>query len=214
MLRMRANFYNLTKLHALSAAIIVSLCLPALACDRPALISPDAVEIVAPSPRIEWSAVADASHYLIRIESRVPEGRVLWSEEFRTEATFLALPRPLTADKATVRIEMTTVCKDGTQGRVVQRVRVDPRPACRIDIDPVVERREGKPVLVWPVVVRAQSYEVRAHSVTDGKPAQAFETRTTVGSLDRLPAGLWVLAVQPICGAARGESRYITAALP
>ena len=214
MLIMPAALYERHSIRVLPALLLLAACSSSFACDQPRLLAPAEVEISERSPRFEWSAVADASHYLVRIESRVPEGRLLWSEEIRTEFTALVSPRPLTPDRATVRIEVTAVCKDNTQAKALQRLRVDSRQNCRIEGVPLLERREGRSVLVWQAAPQAQTYELRAHSATDGRPVMSIETKRAIGDLGGFPSGLWVLAVQPKCGSARGESRYVTAVLP
>lgn len=211
---MCANSCKLIRLLALPAIIVSILCRPSLACDKPVLIAPAQIEIAEPSPRMEWSAVPDASHYVLRIESRVPEGRLLSSEEFRTSATSLALPRPLTADKATVRVELTAVCKDGTEAKASERVRIDAGLHCRLEGHPVFQSQEGRGRLVWEALAVAQAYEFRAYAAMDGKTGPVQETATAAMDLGKLPAGLWVLAVRPRCGATRGQSRYVTVAIP
>ena len=203
-------------IHRLGPLLVIAgiaLAQSAGACDRPTLISPPQQVIGEASPRLEWSAVADASHFLVRVESRVPEGRLLWREEFRTAATFVVVPRPLTADKATVKLSITAVCTDNTQAETTTRLRIDTGLNCRIDSQPRLEQGEGKPVLTWNALPAAQSYEVRAHSAMDGKPEVRLETTRTAANLEGLARGLWVLAVQPRCGASKGESRYLMAAI-
>lgn len=179
------------------------------ACTKPAMISPAQIEISEASPRIEWTPVADVSHYLVWLESRVPEGRVLMSEEFRTSATYLAPPRPLTSGRATLRIRVTAVCKDNTQATLSTRFRVDASSTCRLAAMPQAESHNGVWRVRWKALQSAQRYEIRVHSGEDGKPVSILESRGTAAELGRLEAGAWLLAVQPECKGLKGASSWL-----
>jgi hypothetical protein len=180
------------------------------ACRAPALIAPAQAEISVASPRFEWSSVSDVRHYLVWLESRVPEGRVLLSEEFQTSATYLIPPRPLTADKATVRLRVTAVCKDDTQAVVSARFRIDADRACSLKTPPVAEQKNGLWNLRWETLSSAQRYEIRVHAADDGKPVFTYESKGTSTKIDRLEPGEWLFAVQPVCKGLKGVTRWVS----
>lgn len=186
------------------------VCLDAQAtCPQPSLVYPAQKEIAEASPRIEWTPVADANRYLVWLESRAPEGRVLLSEEFQTAATYLVPPRPLTAGKATVRIRVTAVCKDDTQAALSARFRIDADSACRLAATPQAELTDGRWKLRWEATPAAQRYEVRVHSPEDGRPVLTRESGRSPSDLGRLEPGAWLLAVQPQCKGLKGASSWV-----
>ncbi len=184
------------------------------ACAKPQLVMPKMQEIADLAPRIEWLPVADAAYYQVALESRVPEGRVLWSQQFRTQETFLLPAHALTADKATLKIRLTAVCNDQQRAETLARVRLNAALACQIPESLQITHRQGQAFLSWQTLPNAQVYQVRAHSAVSGKPELVFEVRTSPLSLEAIPSGLWMLAVQPQCGAANGQSRYRSVLLP
>lgn len=186
------------------------ICLKAqAACTQPSLVSPSQSEIAEASPRFEWTSVADVRHYLVWLESRVPEGRVLLSEEFQTSATYLAPPRPLTTGKATVRIKVTAVCKDNTQAVLSARFRIDPENNCRLAATPQAESNDGLWKVRWEALQSAQRYEIRVHSPEDGKPVLTRESSGTATELGRLEPGIWLLAIQPQCKGLKGANNWL-----
>lgn len=180
------------------------------ACPQPSLVFPAQTEISEASPRIEWTPVANVRHYLVWLESRVPEGRLLLSEEFQTSATYLALPRPLTTGKATVRIKVSAVCKDNTQAVLSARFRIDPDNNCRLAAIPQAESDNGLWKLRWEAFQGAQRYEIRMHSPEDGKPVLVRESSKTTFELGRMDPGVWLLAVQPQCKGLKGANSWLT----
>lgn len=178
-------------------------------CPQPSLVYPPTKEIAEASPRIEWTPVADARHYLVWLESRVPEGKVLMSEEFQTAATYLVPPRALTAGKATVRVKVTAVCKDNTRATLSARFRIDGDSSCRLQKSQQAESNDGVWKLRWDALQSAQRYEIRVHSAVDGKPVLARETSKTFMELGRLEPGTWLLAVQPQCKGLKGANSWL-----
>lgn len=178
-------------------------------CPPPDLVTPAQKEIAEASPRIEWTPVPDASRYLVWLESRVPEGRVLMSEEFQTGATYLVPPRPLTSGKATVRIKVTAVCKDNTQATLSTRFRIDADSTCRLPASLQAESNDGVWKLRWDALQAAQRYEIRVHSIEDGRPVLSRESSKNVIELGRLEPGTWLLAVQPQCKGLKGANSWL-----
>ncbi|OGU24486.1 MAG: hypothetical protein A2580_04335 [Hydrogenophilales bacterium RIFOXYD1_FULL_62_11] len=158
--------------------------------------------------------VGNVHHYLVWLESRVPEGRVLLTEEFQTSTTYLIPPRPLTSGKATVRIRVTAVCNDSTQTAVSARFRIDEDQACRLKVSPIVEPDSGQWKLRWETLPLAQRYEVRAHASEDGKPVFTRESDGAATKVGRLEPGVWMLAVQPVCKGLKGISSWVAVENP
>jgi hypothetical protein len=178
-------------------------------CVAPSLVSPAQIEISEASPRIEWTPVGNASHYLVWLESRIPEGRVLVSEEFKTSATYLIPPRPLTTGKATVRIRVTAVCNDDTQAALSRRFRIDEDSACRLMAAPVAEQDNGQWKMRWSALQAAQRYEIRVHAADDGKPVLTRVSNGTTTMVGRFEPGIWLLAVQPVCKGLKGVNSWV-----
>lgn len=186
------------------------LCLPVHAvCTAPVLVSPLTTEISEASPRFEWKQVSDANHYLVWLESRVPEGRVLLSDEFQTRATYLVPPRPLTTGKATVRLRITAVCNDKTQATLSTRFRIDEDGACRLGADPVAEQVNEQWTMRWEPLQVAQRYEIRVHAANDGKPVLTRVSSGTTATVGRFEPGIWLFAVQPVCRGLKGVNSWV-----
>lgn len=179
------------------------------ACTAPVLVSPAQQEIREASPRFEWTPVSDARHYLVWLESRVPEGRVLLTEEFQTSATYLMPPRPLTAGMAVVRIRITAVCKDATQAVLSVRFRIDADRACSLKAAPVVEADNGQWSVRWEPIQIAQNYEIRVHAAADGKPLFTRDSAGGATKIGRLDPGMCLFAVQPVCKGLRGVTSWV-----
>lgn len=194
----------------LAVATGVVLSHPAQAtCVAPGLVFPTETEINEASPRIEWTPVANAAHYLVWLESRVPEGRVLVSEEFQTGATYFIPPRPLTTGKATVRIRVTAICKDETRSTLSTRLRIDADSACKLKAAPTIGVNNEQLEVHWQPLPNAQRYEVRMHAAEDGKPLLTRESNGNKLRLDLVAPGLWLLAVQPVCRGLKGVTRWV-----
>jgi len=186
------------------------ICHPArAACMAPVLLSPAQNEIGEASPRFDWTPVRDVQHYLVWLESRVPEGRILLTEEFQTSSTFLTPPRPLTTDKAVVRIRVTAVCKDATQAALSARFRIDADRACSLKTAPVAESDNGQWSVRWETFSAAPHYEIRVHQPADGKPVFTRDSTGSATKIGRLQPGAWLIAVQPVCRGVRGVNSWL-----
>lgn len=184
------------------------------ACDKPVLLTPAQMEIGDIAPRIEWSLIKDADHYMVWIESRVPEGRVQMTEEVRTKLPFFVPTRPLTNHKATVRVRVAAMCKDNTKSEMVARFRIDGGLSCKLDEQPATLLDHDRRELRWGKPSNAQAYEVRVHSSRDGKTLQTMETQVSSFDLSHLATGQWVVEVQPLCSGIKGQSDMVMVAIP
>lgn len=179
-------------------------------CTAPTLLSPARTEISEAAPRFEWKPDSEVAHYLVWLESRVPEGRILLSEEFQTSATYLIPPRPLTTGKATVRLRVTAVCKDNSQAALSARFRIDEDKACRLKAAPVAAQDGGRWGVRWESLQAAQRYEIRVHAADNGKPVLTRESNGITAPIGQLTPGIWLFAVQPICRGLKGANSWVT----
>lgn len=179
------------------------------ACDTPTLVSPTQTEISEALPRFEWMSVQGVRSYLVWLESRVPEGRVLFSEEIQTTASFLMPSRPLANGKASVRIRVTAICKDDTLAVQSARYRIDEDRACRIKTAPVVELDRGQWSVHWEATPSAQRYEIRVHAAEDGKLVFTRSSIGTAAKFDPRGPGSWLFAVQPECKGVKGITSWV-----
>lgn len=180
------------------------------ACGPPVLLAPTQTVISEASPRFEWAPVPNASHYLVWLESRVPEGRVLLAEEFQTNATYMIPPRPLTNSKATIRLRVTAVCKDNSRAELSARFRIDENDGCRLQTPPVAQKVGRQEWSVhWQSLQSAQRYEIRVHAAEDGRPSFMRESASSPARVGPLEPGAWMFAVQPICKGLKGGSSWV-----
>lgn len=179
------------------------------ACVQPVLRTPTQTVINEALPRFEWEPVPNASHYLVWLESRVPEGRVLLMEEFQTSVPYVIPARPLTSSTATVRLRVTAVCKDDTQAELSARFRIAEDPLCRLKAHPVVKLDQGQWSVQWEKLPSALRYGVRVHAVEDGKTLIAQESQKSLTRLGPLQSGAWLVAVQPVCRGLNGVTSWV-----
>lgn len=183
-------------------------------CAMPARIEPAGPEIADVSPRFSWAPVQGATHYTVRIESRVPEGRVLLSEETRTRETHARASRPLAAGSATVTVAVTAHCGEQASAERIERRRIDAALACPVDVSPV-ERMPGSALaLRWASAPAASAYEVSVLSPVDGSLHGTRRSAEARSVLTGLPRGDWMVAVRPLCGAVRGAVAYLLVEAP
>lgn len=178
-------------------------------CATPVLLQPAAVELADVSPRFSWSQVSGATHYSVRIESRVPEGRVLLSEQFRTADTSAQASRPLAAGDANVVFAVVAHCGETSSAELTVRRRVDAALVCPADVWPLERASGNGSVLRWSPVPSASSYEMSVRSPSDGAVYRSSVHRTARATLGTLPAGDWMVAVTPLCGVVRGRAAYL-----
>lgn len=164
-------------------------------------------------PRLEWSPVAGANAYRVWVESRVPEGRVLFTYELQTASRFWRPPQPFTDAQANVRVRVEALCQTGPVEQVVStpleaRFRVDAGTACVMpDFDML---RTTHPVEIsWPELPQAKHFQVSAFpAVPSDAPAFSSETPLTRMRLTTLTKGIWTVGVRPRCADGYGAFRF------
>lgn len=181
-------------------------------CDQPRVIFPATATISDAQPEIQWTAVAGASHYHVRLVSRVPEGKVLVSLDTRATGTSLKPPQSLTDAKARVLVTVQAYCgdrassiSDPTQGGLFS---VDVTPHCA---QPTSIRTDGQGkdrVIVWQATAKAQSYQVNTYSVASGALVAQQEVREPRAHFHSVDGSALIVMVRPRCGASWGEAVY------
>ena len=174
------------------------------ACEPPRGISPDNTTITQALPRIAWQPAEGATGYRIRLQSRVPNGRVLASYDTRVAAPVFAPPQRLTDYQAKVTVRVQALCGAEESDEATAAFVIDTSPLCVLR-EMSASSADGKVRVKWAPVGGAARYEVRLLGV-DGRLLGYAEARGSEAEL-LLPSSAMV-SVQPICAAGRGEAVY------
>lgn len=167
----------------------------ALACPTP----PDIESLGTVStirPVLRWSAVAGASHYRLTVRSRMPNGEILFAEEFDTPHTQWTPTQALTQTRAGVRVRVAALCH-GQENAANMRFDIDATPLCRMTGAP--QRADGG--LTWPAVTTARRYEL-SHIDAEGKVRVLAQVGTPRWHGILTPG---VYSVRPICDTGWGD---------
>ena len=156
-------------------------------------------------PRIDWKAVSGATAYRVRLQSRVPNGRIVASHDTIVTSPSFVPPQPLAEDRAKVVARISAICGAQTSGETVFSFVIDATPTCRLG-EVSAARKDGRAHLEWAPVKGASSYQVRMFSL-DGAFISAQETRAPAAQLDLKRPGA-VLSVRPSCAGGLGEAVY------
>src|SRR5687767_10787066 len=160
----------------LAAALVMSCATPVQAlCDTPRLEFPGG-ELSATQPRLTWTRVAQASAYRIRLQSRVPDGRVIAAHDTVVKAPEFLPPRPIAEHRAKVTVRLSALCGSETSAETMSSFVIDTSPACRLGgLEAALDA--GKASVKWPALTGARNYEVRAYRLLDGRLLASRETR-------------------------------------
>jgi hypothetical protein len=188
-----------------SSAVCLASCLLGLhagaataVCESPQLAASAASD---KHPRLAWTAVSGATAYRIRLQSRVPEGRVLAFHDTVVSAPEFLPPRPLAEHRAKVTVRLNAICGAETSAESMSTFVIDTTPLCRLD-----EFEADGALVKWRPVASARSYEVRAYRLSDGRLLASHETREAAAQLAlKEPA---VVSVRPACAGGLGEAVY------
>jgi hypothetical protein len=176
------------------------------ACDAPRGSILEGSTLAETRPLIVWRPVAGATGYRVRLQSRVPNGKVLASYDTVVTTTAFVSPQPLAEQRAKVQVRLSAICGGETSAEAVSSFDIDASPNCRLG--ELEARREGAGAeLRWKAVPGAQGYEARAAGLLDGKLISSAETRSTSARLELRGQGA-VVSVQPKCAAGSGEAVY------
>lgn len=184
------------------------------------LVKPDRYQLDNARPVFSWRPVPGASRYLLHLESRVPEGRVLFSSETYVEGTEWTPPTPLATDLASVRLRIVPVCGDENRTPSTDRPTppfrflIDVTSTCRLAAMPIVSVSPGALEAHWPAVIGASEYEIVVRSAIDGAVVATTQAVQAQARLGDLPSGVGVLSVRPRCGVTSGSYRSIVVSVP
>ncbi len=156
-------------------------------------------------PRLAWTRVVAASAYRVRLQSRVPDGRVLATHDTVVNSPQFLPPRPIAEHRAKVTVRLSAICGSETSAESVASFIIDTSPACKLGgLEAALDA--GKASVKWPALAGARSYEVRAYRLADGRLLASQHTREAAVELALgEPA---VVSVRPACAAGLGEAIY------
>lgn len=175
-------------------------------CAAPRLITPAAQTTADARPILRWTAVDGATGYALKLQSRVPEGRLVASFDVVVTDTQFVPPAALTDERAKVTVSVTARCAGGVSATASAWFLVDVTATC--PAPPVVKLQllQGRGVAAWASAHGVTLYEVRLHGAQDGRVLKMLETREPRAVFD----GDWpngtVLSVRPRCAHGFGEA--------
>ena len=195
--------------HCLSALVGggLALCSSAVlaVCEAPRALLTEGAVIADKQVELAWAPVAGAKAYRVRVQSRVPNGRVVVSHDTTVTAPLFRAPQPLAEHRAKVTLRLSAVCGAETSAESVSWFVIDTSAGCRLG-EVAGKWAEGRASLDWKAVPGAQTYEVRAHAVADGRMVAARETRAPSAELALKQSA--VVSVRPLCLGGEGEAVY------
>lgn len=190
------------------------LCYGVLACAA----SPSFADCIAPRwvapapvtaetrPVIRWSAAAGATGYVLKVQSRLPEGRVIASFDVTVADTQFTPPAALADERAKVSVSIAARCAGAVSPAVSAWFSIDATAACPSASAVQFRREGGQGHADWAPGAGVTLYEVRLHAPLDGGVLKVIETREPRVVLGGdLPDGA-VLSVRPRCGQVAGMS--------
>ncbi|MFN0315769.1 MAG: hypothetical protein ACKVQA_12115 [Burkholderiales bacterium] len=184
-------------------------------CAPPQLIAPVAVTITDARTRFEWNPVPGATGYQLWIESRVPEGRVLATQNLRTAATYWIAPDSLTENNAVLKIRIGALCgKETSRIAGPFRVFIDLTLECVIHSPLTMRTNAGVRQIQWSALKQAREYGIEIWSAMDASLLSTTNVYGTSVNLEALPKGIWIVGVKPRCGAILGSAKHLTVASP
>jgi hypothetical protein len=174
-----------------------------LACDTPQKVLPeDASAVTEGRPRLTWRIVDGATGYRVRMQSRVPEGRVIAAADTVVKTPTYLPPQPLADRHSKVTMRVNAICGKETSAETVSWFLIDTTANCRLG----EVKGSTAASLAWEAVEGARNYEVRAHRLSDGLLLASLETRTPAAKLELREAA--VVSVRPACAGGSGEAVY------
>ena len=183
-------------------------------CSTPMILFPIQTDLGDARPRFEWAPVPHAKRYRLWLESRLPEGRLLFTHDIQTTATSWMPPTPLTDTRALVKAKLFAICEEGDENPVVKpivqpfmRYKIDVSGSCLMPESPVVKLVDQHIEVTWPAVDGVNYYELMVYSGTEAKLTRKNETRDTKFQLQSLTPGVWVISVRPRCSSGFGPYR-------
>ena len=174
-------------------------------CEAPKAMLADAAVVSDRQVRIAWAPVQGAQSYRLRLQSRVPNGRVVASHDTTVTAPLFRPPQPLADQRAKVTLRLSAVCGAETSAESTSWFLIDTSTGCRLG-DVAASSAGGTARIDWKVVPGAQTYEVRAHALADGRLIASEEKRSPLVQMALKEAA--VVSVRPRCASGEGEAVY------
>lgn len=112
------------------AVLAIAPTLAALGCERPRAAIADAAATQDTKPAIVWSPIPGATSYRVRIQSRVPNGRVLAQHDAVVNEPRFFSPQPLADYRAKVTVRLAAICGKETSAESVSWFTIDAAGAC------------------------------------------------------------------------------------
>jgi hypothetical protein len=144
----------------------------------------------------------------VKVQSRVPEGRLVATFDVVVPETQFVPPTSLADERVKVTASVVARCKEGTSAAVQTWFLIDATATCSTPADVRIQHAHGRRIAEWAPSAGATLYEVRLHLPLDGRAPKAIETREPHTLLEGdLPVGT-VLSVRPRCGHGFGEAAF------
>lgn len=212
------KIFSITMQKALCGVMTLCFCLADVhaieTCSTPIILSPTQTELGDARPRFEWAPVPHAKRYRLWIESRLPEGRLLFNHDIQTTATSWMPPAALTETRALINAKLFAICEEGDEDTAVKpitppfmRYKIDVSGSCLLPVSPVVKFVDQHVEVTWLAVDGANYYELMVYSGIEAKLARKNETRDTKFQLHSLTPGVWIFSVRPRCSSGFGSYR-------
>jgi hypothetical protein len=150
-------------------------------------------------PTFVWPWKATSARFLVELEGRVAEGRLLASFSTYVSRPTFQPPTPLTSHRASVKIRVTTGCQPGELGRLQERAAaffLDTSARCPVPTR--IATGAGGRSIVWDTVPGPTNYEVSVRRL-DGTEVQRGEVRRAEFALATEVTGPLVAVVRPYC---------------
>jgi hypothetical protein len=175
-------------------------------CTPPKLTAPIGSTTADTRPAIRWSAVAGATAYAVKVQSRVPEGRLVAAFDTVVTDTQFVPPAALADERAKVTVSVAARCAGGAGAAAAAWFLIDATAQCPASSALRVRREPGRGTIEWPATPGATAYEVRVHAPLDGRVTKVTETREARAVMKGDLPDAAVLSVRPRCAYGFGEA--------
>jgi hypothetical protein len=175
-------------------------------CLIPKLVVPNERITVDTRPAIRWSAVEGATGYAVKVQSRVPEGKLVASFDTTVTGNQFVPPAALADERVKVTMRVAARCADGLGATASDWFLIDATALCQAPSAVRITREHGRDIAEWRATPAAGTYEVRVHSPLDGRVLSMVETREPRALLaGDLPA-FALVSVRARCAQVLGET--------
>lgn len=190
---------------AVASALAANSSAVVAVCEAPRTVLPGGAVIAQKQAEVAWMPVQGATAYRLRLQSRIPNGRVVASHDTTVTTPLFRPPQPLAEQRAKVTVRLSAVCGAETSAESTSWFLIDTSAGCRLG-DVAASSAGGRARIGWKAVPGAQAYDVRAHALTDGRLIASEETRSSSVQVALKEAA--VVSVRPRCTSGEGEAVY------